>query len=236
MSLQVFLQAQLTGANEFLGNQGQGKQSSLHSFIGRSTWLNLYCEVLPRALLAELKLSRMLLGSSSSEQFLLVLAEEDIPRANDLLTRAAEAVSSLSGNTLRLLWASTENLGAWPVARKRLDDALAAHIATPLSSLPEANVFEPFPPPVEKTAGNYFQTLAEGLPAAKTVGWSKENPAQLSWDSGDYSWPLTEQPGADNDTVLLPRRIALNDAGERASVHDLAQRAEGAAQWGILIG
>ena len=56
------------------------------------------------------------------------------------------------------------------------------------------------------------------------------------WNGGEYSWPLTEQPGADNDAVLFPRRIALNDAGERASVQELAQRAEGAPQWGILIG
>src|SRR5947209_16584118 len=216
MSLQVFLQAQLMGANEFLATEGSAEGNQLADFTGRCAWLNLYCEVLPRALLSELKLSRMLLGSSSAEQFLLVLAEEDIPRANDLLTRAAEAVSSLSGNTLRLLWASTENLGAWPVARKRLDDALAAHIATPLSSFPGTTIFEPFSPPVEETAGNYFQTFAEGLPTAKVVGWSKENPAQLSWDSGDYSWPLTEQPGADNDMILFPRRIALNDSGEPA--------------------
>ena len=47
-----------------------------------------------RALLAELKLSRMLLGSSSAEQFLLVLAEEDIPRANEFLAREASAIDA----------------------------------------------------------------------------------------------------------------------------------------------
>ena len=64
--------------------------------IGRCAWLSLFCEVLPRALLSELKLSRMLLGSSSAEQFLLVLAEEDISRANEFLDRAADAISELS--------------------------------------------------------------------------------------------------------------------------------------------
>ena len=131
MSLQVFLQAQLMGADQFLATEHSGDGDQLADFAGRCAWLNLYCEVLPRALLSELKLSRMLLGSSSAEQFLLVLAEEDIPRANDLLTRAAEAISALSGSTLRLLWSSTENLGAWPVVRKRLDDGLAAHTSTP---------------------------------------------------------------------------------------------------------
>jgi len=236
MSLQVFLQAQLTGADQFLTAENNTQADQLWDFAGRCAWLNLYCEVLPRALLSELKLSRMLLGSSSAEQFLLVLAEEDIPRANALLTRAAEALSRISGNTLRLVWASTENLGAWPVARKRLDDALAAHTSTPLSSPKTINTFEPFTSPVKEEASSYFQNFAEGLASAKTVGWSRENPAQILWDGGDYSWPLTEQPGADNDTVLFPRRIALNDAGERASVHELAERADGAAQWGILIG
>src|SRR6201996_6799170 len=137
MSLQVFLQAQLLGTEEFLGSH-TNQRSSEHSrgaedLIGRCAWLSLMTEVLPRALLSELKLSRMLLGSSSAEQFLLVLAEEDIPRADEFLGRAAEAVAELSTNTLRLVWASTENLGAWPVARKRLDDALLARTSAPLS-------------------------------------------------------------------------------------------------------
>src|SRR5579875_1897069 len=119
MSLQVFLQAQMLGAGEFLAGGDRG-QSGSQELIGRCAWLNLFCEVLPRALLAELRLSRMLLGSSSAEQFLLVLAEEDIPRANDLLKRAADSVAQLSNGALRFIWATTENLGAWPVARKRL--------------------------------------------------------------------------------------------------------------------
>src|SRR5579884_2186276 len=122
MSLQVFLQAQMLGAEEFLEAQPVNVQNDALDLMGRCAWLGLITEVLPRALLAELKLSRMLLGSSSAEQFLLVLAEEDIPRANEFLERAAEAVGRISAGALRLIWASTENLGAWPIARKRLDD------------------------------------------------------------------------------------------------------------------
>src|SRR5579875_2494408 len=137
MSLPVFLQAQLLGAEEFLAAEpvqdSHSEISNRSDLIGRCAWLNLFCEVLPRALLAELKLSRMLLGSSSAEQFLLVLAEEDIPRANEFLARAAAHLQKLSGNVLRLVWASTENLGSWPVARKRLDDALQAKMSSPLA-------------------------------------------------------------------------------------------------------
>src|SRR5579884_449743 len=121
MSLQVFLQAQMLGAEEFLEAQPVNVQNDALDLMGRCAWLGLITEVLPRALLAELKLSRMLLGSSSAEQFLLVLAEEDIPRAEEFLKNAARAIAEISGDTLRLVWATTENLGAWPVARKRLD-------------------------------------------------------------------------------------------------------------------
>src|SRR5207248_4146033 len=132
MSLQVFLQAQLLGTEEFLSSRSCEPYDD-NDLIGRCAWLNLFCEVLPRALLAELRLSRMLLGSSSAEQFLLVLAEEDIPRANAVLVREVSAIAQLSGDTLRLVWASTENLGAWPSVRKRLDDALGAKNCAPLS-------------------------------------------------------------------------------------------------------
>ena len=141
MSLQVFLQAQLLGAEEFLIARSSGHPDSVADLVGRCAWLSLFCEVLPRALLSELKLSRMLLGSSSAEQFLLVLAEEDIARANEFLRRAADAVAKLSGDTLRLVWASTENLGAWPVARKRLDDALLAKNSAPLAENADPQFF-----------------------------------------------------------------------------------------------
>ncbi len=110
MSLQVFLQAQLLGATKFLtaehNLQADGTSEPITAaeqlnseagLLGRCAWLNLFGEVLPRALLAELRLSRMLLGSSSAEQFLLVLAEEDVPRANQLLHRVSDALARAFG-------------------------------------------------------------------------------------------------------------------------------------------
>jgi CRISPR-associated protein Csm1 len=237
MSLQVFLQAQLLGAAEFLGGRSSERDSGTSDFIGCCAWLTLFCEVLPRALLAELKLSRMLLGSSAAEQFLLVLAEEDVSRANQLLNRAAQAVSKLSGNSLRLLWASTENLGPWPTARKRLDDALLANTAAPLVGCSEVDQpFAPFSPALNSGDDSYFSATAEKLPAAARVGWSSESPAHLTWDEGQYTWPLKEQSGLDDDGILFPRRFAMNDLGTPASLAELAQRAEGASRWGILLG
>lgn len=236
MSLQVFLQAQLIGAEEFLGSQSSQRYGD-DALTGRCAWLNLFCEVLPRALLAELRLSRMLLGSSSAEQFLLVLAEEDIPRANELLTRAADATTQVSGGTLRLVWATTENLGAWLVARKRLDDALLAKISAPLAGAADpAGFFSPFAENAEVRSGSYFAELAQKLPCAASVGWSSNRPAHLTWDEGQYSWPLREQSSADDEGILFPRRFVMNEAGNSASPAELAQRAEGTPRWAILKG
>src|SRR5882757_10509982 len=170
MSLQVFLQAQILGTEPFLATQSSDCRDATADLVGRCAWLTLACEVLPRALLAELKLSRMLLGSSSAEQFLLVLAEEDIPRANEFLIREASAIAQLSGDTLRLVWASTENLGAWPLVRKRLDDALTAKNCAPLSDAGDARqTFEPFTPHAATHSDCYFESFAENLPVASRV-------------------------------------------------------------------
>jgi len=236
MSLQVFLQAQISGTEEFLAAQSAAEhQEAAADLMGRCAWLTLACEVLPRALLGELKLSSMLLGSSSAEQFLLVLAEEDVPRANDFLTRAAEEIAKLSANTLRLVWASTENLGAWPIARKRLDDALLAKTVAPLAN--GADVFAPFVEAVPEAGDSYFVAFGQALPIAKKVGWSTEHPAHLVWDGGQYSWTLKEQSSAEDDGILFPRRFAMDEDGSRPStLAELAKRAEGAHRWGILRG
>jgi CRISPR-associated protein Csm1 len=238
MSLQVFLQAQLLGSEDFLAAQSQDGQDDTANLVGRSAWLNLIGEILPRALLAELKLSKMLLGSSSAEQFFLVLAEEEIPHANTFLETAAEAISTLSRDKLRLVWVSTENLGAWPVARKRLDDALAAKISAPLltSSAPD-EFFAPFLQDARDDDQAYFTQFAEKLPTATRAGWSSEHPAYVLWDEGQYSWPLREQSEVDDDGILFPRRFASNEDGSApATLPELAKRADGTPHWGVLRG
>ncbi len=167
-----------------------------------------------------------------------VLAEEDVPRANDFLTRAAQEISKLSANALRLVWASTENLGAWPIARKRLDDLLLAKTVAPLAAVAElANIFEPFTNSAPLQGDSYFETFAQGLPNAKKVGWSPDQPAHLIWDGGQFSWNLKEQSGSEDDAILFPRRFATDDAsGHLTPLSELATRASGSHKWGILRG
>src|SRR5215470_13995060 len=100
MSIQIFLQGKLLGIDEFL--LAPAGDDPDHVFTGRSHWVSLLAEVLPRALLAELGLSKILLGSSGGGQFLLVLPEESRGRANQLLESAAQEVSELSAGQLKL--------------------------------------------------------------------------------------------------------------------------------------
>ena len=81
MPEQILLQGKILGTEEFLlaGAPREGRSARVRRrrlLAGRSQWITLLCEVLPRALLAELGLARILLGSSGGGQFLLVLPGE----------------------------------------------------------------------------------------------------------------------------------------------------------------
>src|SRR5580698_11106512 len=115
MSEQILLQGKILGIEEFLLSPPGGalpvRSNGEELLAGRSQWITLLCEVLPRALLAELGLARILLGSSGGSQFLVVLPGEARSAAEDFLTAAAQQVSELSGGFVKLIWAVTDNLG-----------------------------------------------------------------------------------------------------------------------------
>src|SRR5271165_2953545 len=128
MSVQILLQGRVTGAEEF----ALSSEPAEDVFAGRLHWASLLSEVLPRALIGELGLSKMLLGSSGGDQFLLVLPGEVRAHGEEFLTQARAGMREMSGASLDLLWAITENLGDWTVVRKRLNEemrrpALALH-------------------------------------------------------------------------------------------------------------
>ena len=58
MSEQVLLQGKLLGVEEFVSSPSDDQR-----FLARAQWAALLSEVLPRALLAELELNKLLLGS-----------------------------------------------------------------------------------------------------------------------------------------------------------------------------
>ena len=95
MAEQILLQGKILGTEEFLlagAAEGRPARSAGEDLLaGRSQWITLLCEVLPRALLAELGLARILLGSSGGGQFLVVLPGEAREAAETFLSAAAAA-------------------------------------------------------------------------------------------------------------------------------------------------
>src|SRR4051794_26324989 len=98
MSLQIFLHGKIPGADEFLHN------ADVH-FEARAQWVTLLSEVLPRALLAELGLSKMLLGTSGGDQFLLILPQEFGERAAAFCSRISKAIGEITAGVMRLQYA-----------------------------------------------------------------------------------------------------------------------------------
>ena len=227
MSVQILLQGKLLGVEEFLPS-GQPAESLL---TGRLRWVSLLSEILPRALIAELGLSKMLLGSSGGEQFLVVLPEEVRTQTEEFLVAARAGIRQLSQNRLELFWAITENLGDWTVVRKRLNDEFQRKHGTPLASTGLVQTQAPAPGP------EYFENLGQAIRDATHVGWSPESPAAIvasgAIGGGKHSWTIGTSP----DSVPLARHTALTDNGrETATAPVLAARAEGLPIWGVLRG
>ena len=126
MPEQILLQGKILGTEEFLlaaSAEGRSARSAGEDLLtGRSQWITLLCEVLPRALLAELGLARILLGSSGGGQFLVVLPGEARDAAEAFLTAANTQIAELSSGVVNLIWGVTDNLGDWSVIRNRLNE------------------------------------------------------------------------------------------------------------------
>jgi CRISPR-associated protein Csm1 len=224
MSVQILLQGKLLGVEEFL----PAEQPVEALLVGRLRWVSLLSEILPRALIAELGLSKMLLGSSGGDQFLVVLPDEVRAQAAVFLTAARTAIRELSQNRLELIWAITENLGDWTVVRKRLNEEFQRKQGTPLAS---TGFVQPQAAP--DAGSEYFEKLGQALRDVTDVGWSSESPATILTIGGRHSWPIGTTP----DSVPLARHTALTDDGrEAATAPVLASRAEGRPVWGVLRG
>ncbi len=239
MPEQILLQGKILGTEEFLlagSAEGRSMRSAGEDLLaGRSQWITLLCEVLPRALLAELGLSRILLGSSGGGQFLVVLPGEAREPAEAFLASAAAQVSELSAGVVRLIWAMTDNLGDWAVIRKRLRDAIDAKRHAPLAGS-AATAFEPRSRSNGTGGDNYFgRELGSKVREASRIGWSPENPGKVTPDEGKHTWTLSSNISPDG--IMLARHAAPSDDGKSvAPVQTLARRAQGRSIWGVLRG
>ncbi len=225
MSLQLLLYGRLLGIEEFLLSAGEEAEL----LAGRSGWISLLSEVLPRALLAEFGLSRILLGSSGGGQFLLVLPSEARGPADEFFANAGRHMEEVSGGRLKLAWAVTENLGDWSVVRKRLGEALHRKLGAQAATWPR-EAFEAFPEAPPADHSEYFRNLAARLWQAESAGWNPESPALIALGSGKHTWSL-------RDDIPLARHAAPSgDGAAPADLETLASRSEGRKAWGVLRG
>jgi CRISPR-associated protein Csm1 len=243
MSEQILLQGKILGTEEFLlasPAEGRSTRSAGEDLLaGRSQWITLLCEVLPRALLAELGLARILLGSSGGGQFLVVLPGEARESAETFLNAAARQISELSSGHVKLIWGVTDNLGDWAVIRRRLNDELQRKRNAPLgggSPVGPDTAFQPFARASVPDADTYFaKELGAQVRQASNVGWSPENPGKVTPDAGKHTWSLTSNLSPDG--IMVARHAApSDDAKQSAPVQTLARRAQGRSIWGVLRG
>ncbi len=136
MSLQIFLQSHLLGTEQFLSSGDPEERAGL---------IAAWSQELPARFLDQEGLSPLLLGSSGGGQFLLVLPQEVEEKAQGFLKEAAEDIHLKSAGKVRLVWASTENLGTWKLIRERLD----ADLRKKSGFHPVTPSFDPFPVPLE---------------------------------------------------------------------------------------
>jgi len=239
MPEQILLQGKILGTEEFLlagSAEGRSARSAGEDLLaGRSQWITLLCEVLPRALLADLGLARILLGSSGGGQFLVVLPGGAREAAENFLQPAARQIAQLSAGVVRLIWGVTDNLGDWAVIRRRLNDDLDRQRNAPLAGLAET-AFQPFTRDGQSEADRYFgKELGAKVREASSIGWSPENPGKAAPDAGKYTWQITSNLSPEG--IMLARHTAPSDDGKSAApVQVLARRAQGRSIWGVLRG
>ena len=231
MSVQILIQGKLLGLDDFLT---AAPISSDEVVVARSLWISLVCEVVPRALLAELELARVLLGSSGGGQFLLVLTDAVRERAEQFLRQSAAQIKAATGGHVRLVWAVTENLGDWTVVRKRLQDAMRARESAPLA---QERSFAPFQPAAaEHTI--FTPEFAQALRTTSAIGWSPDLPGVITTGPAKRAWPVSANLSLDG--ITLSRQYAHSELakteGEPATTAELASRATGQPAWGVLRG
>jgi CRISPR-associated protein Csm1 len=239
MPEQILLQGKILGTEEFLlagSAEGRSVRTAGEDLLaGKSQWITLLCEVLPRALLAELGLARILLGSSGGGQFLVVLPGNVREAAEAFLTAAAEQISDLSSKRVKLIWAVTDNLGDWAIIRKRLNEELQGKSNAPLRETGAA-AFQPYVALPGNDSDQYFaRELGAKVREASRIGWSPENPGKVIAGEGKHTWSVTSNLSPDG--IMLARHAAPSDDGKQtAPVQTLGRRAQGRSIWGVLRG
>jgi CRISPR-associated protein Csm1 len=229
MSVQIFVHGKLLGIDDFLASAANTSDPAV--FLGRSHWISLLAELLPRALLAELGLSKILLGASGGDQFMVVLPAESRPAANDFLAAAAAGIEQLTGGMVQFASVSTENLGDWSDVRKRLAEEMQRRRGAPAAHR-DPGFFAASDATEAAVDDAYFASLRGQLLEAKTVGWSPDRPGRALVNEGQHTWAIDNSP----DAIPFLIQDALTDEHIPATPAQLGERASGRPIWGVLRG
>jgi CRISPR-associated protein Csm1 len=231
MSEQILVQGKLLGIDAFFASPGCDEV-----LAARSLWVTLVCEVVPRALLEELELARLLLGSSGGGQFLLVIPDTHRGPAEEFLSKTAGQISQVTAGCVQMIWSITENLGDWTVVRKRLNDGIDGRRDMPLALESDiARQFEPFAAPIEQMETLFTPELARTLRETAAVSWSPDSELVISAGPGKRNWNLT--PNLSMDGIAIARHAAPGEEGRTsATTAELAARSHGRPLWGVLRG
>jgi CRISPR-associated protein Csm1 len=225
MSEQILLQGRLLGAGDFLIAPPADRDNK--TFEARSTWFVLLVEAIPRALLAELDLPSILLGSSGGERFMVILPDQARADAgSEFLARVSQSLSEISAGKLSLVWSATENLGDWTVVRKRLQDGMKSGMRE--GTVPQAaqpGYFDAF-----TAQGSGVDFIPRDLREANAIGWSFDFPALIAAEGGTHRWEIGTESG-----IPVTRHGARN-GDAFATTKELARRAHGQRLWGVLRG
>jgi CRISPR-associated protein Csm1 len=221
MSAQILLQGKLLGAEDFLLAAPADRDN--RAFEARSMWLVLIGEVVPRALLADLQLPPLMLGSSGGDRFVVILPDQArAEAAARFLTRASLALSGVTSGKMSIAWSATENLGDWTIVRKRLQDGMRDGIQPRAA---EPGYFEPFP-----GHGADHDRIPRDLRSVPAIGWGFDFPALIAAEGGECRWDVGTEA-----TIPVTRHGARN-GDAFASTKELARRSHGQKLWGVLRG
>jgi len=204
MSIQIFVEGKIAPKGEFL-RPLEGRNSA--ELLGRHLYLSLVGEVIPRALLDHLGLSKMLLGASSGSSFLLLLPQEFQSQSEAFLRLTAAGIDQIAAGELEFNWAITENLGDWSVVRKRLFEEMQRGMGTKATQ-------ESFLPIATSQAGadqSYFSALANAAPTATTVGVDDADPSRFEFGESKYNYKL----GYDMDSLPWTAHLDLSNLRRR---------------------
>ncbi len=221
MSAQILLQGRLLGTESFLVMAPADRDN--RAFEARSMWLVLIGEAVPRALLAELQLPPLMLGSSGGNSFVVILPDEArAEAAGQFLTRVSKALGEISSGKLSVVWSATENLGDWTIVRKRLRDGMSEGTRPRAAEL---GYFDAFP-----AQGAGADRIPRDLRDVSAIGWSFDFPALIAGEGGAYRWDV----GSDVEIPVTKHGARNGEAF--ATTKELARRAHGQRLWGVLRG